>query len=130
MYISCISVYCISVYCTINIVSLCVQVVMITGDNPLTACHVAKELRIATKELLLLQQHNTENGNNEEWQWENVDGDTVYPLEREKRLVRQFGSKYDLTLTGDVSMCCYNTPMKPIVCVVITLSHLLLLTRA
>ena len=75
---------------------------MITGDNPLTACHVAKELRIATKELLLLQYTNMESGNGE-WRWEDVNGGTIYPLEREKRSIRQLGSKYDLTLTGDVS---------------------------
>lgn len=31
---------------------------MITGDNPLTACHVAKELKMTRKEMLILEKPN------------------------------------------------------------------------
>ena len=79
---------------------------MITGDNPLTACHVAKELHIATKKLLILQSPNSEDSG---WRWESVTGSTAIPLETEKHSIRKLGSSFDLTLTGDVSVglfCC------------------------
>ena len=73
---------------------------MITGDNPLTACHVAKELHIATKKLLVLQQQEIGGG---AWMWESVSGGTTHPLETDKSSIRQLGTKFDLALTGDVS---------------------------
>ena len=30
------------------------QLTMITGDNPLTACHVARELRLTRREIVVL----------------------------------------------------------------------------
>jgi len=40
---------------------------MITGDNPLTACHVAKELGIAKKPLRILEK--LQSGN---WEWRSL----------------------------------------------------------
>jgi cation-transporting ATPase 13A1 len=67
-------------------------VVMITGDNPLTACHVAKELKITTKTTLNLTE------NPDEWVWESIDQSEHLPLEYDyKTLIK----KYDLCITGD-----------------------------
>ncbi|KYB27482.1 endoplasmic reticulum transmembrane helix translocase [Tribolium castaneum] len=67
-------------------------VVMITGDNPLTACHVAKELKITTKTTLNLTEKKGE------WVWESIDQSEKLPLEYDyKTLV----AKYDLCITGD-----------------------------
>lgn len=74
---------------------------MITGDNPLTACHVAKELRIATKKLLVLEPFET-NGDAMGWRWESVSGGTVYPFGADKTSIRQLGSAHDLAVTGEV----------------------------
>nr|MBE5724998.1 putative cation-transporting ATPase 13A1 [Cucujiformia] len=67
------------------------RVVMITGDNPLTACHVSRELKFTNKPILNLAQ-------NEYWEWESIDQDLILPLEYDyKKLTK----KYDLCITGD-----------------------------
>ena len=41
------------------------QLTMITGDNPLTACHVARELRLTRREIVVLSPpENTNNHGN------------------------------------------------------------------
>ncbi|XP_075992029.1 endoplasmic reticulum transmembrane helix translocase [Anticarsia gemmatalis] len=71
------------------------SVVMITGDNPLTACHVAKELKFTQKsEVLILSQ------SDDEWSWKSIDEEfnlPVNPYETSK----QFTSKFDLCITGE-----------------------------
>ncbi|CAH1786419.1 unnamed protein product [Owenia fusiformis] len=72
-------------------------VTMITGDNPLTACHVAKELKITRKEhtLTLCPKENSD-----DWHWVSIDGTVTQhaiPDDGFKRLL----STYDLCLTGE-----------------------------
>ena len=73
---------------------------MITGDNPLTACHVAKELQFTRKPLLVLTAPS--DGDEEEWQWESVNKDIVLPLLPED--LRDFTKEYDLCVTGEVTV--------------------------
>ena len=68
---------------------------MLTGDSPLTACHVAKELKISQNKQLVLAQA-SQDGN--EWVWQKVGGDVAFPLADWPKLRKQF----DLCLTGDV----------------------------
>ena len=48
---------------------------MITGDNPLTACHVAKELKITKLPVMILEGEEEEEEEEEEgerWVWQSV----------------------------------------------------------
>lgn len=83
---------------------------MLTGDNPLTACHVAKELKISQNKQLVLSQLDNK------WVWQKVGGDLVFPLEEWQRL----SSQYDLCLTGDVSMYDHTPYSLLVTCEVVT----------
>ncbi|KAJ8300410.1 hypothetical protein KUTeg_021929 [Tegillarca granosa] len=73
------------------------HVVMITGDNPLTACHVAKELRFTKKEILVLEKPNEKDSS---WHWQSIDDCVVLPLSS-KNIRKQLLGTYDLCLTGE-----------------------------
>ena len=75
------------------------QVVMLTGDNPLTACHVAKELKITTRKILVLTP--TQDG----WAWQSVGGNRTVSMDTQPA---ELGSTYDLCLAGEVSYCQVN----------------------
>ncbi|CAD6998459.1 manganese-transporting ATPase 13A1 [Ceratitis capitata] len=70
------------------------KVVMITGDNPLTACHVAKELRFTRKKLLIL----TLNKADSIWQWLSIDSESKYSLKHE---LTDLLNGNDLCITGE-----------------------------
>uniref|UniRef100_A0A8C1VUL9 Endoplasmic reticulum transmembrane helix translocase n=1 Tax=Cyprinus carpio TaxID=7962 RepID=A0A8C1VUL9_CYPCA len=72
------------------------HVAMITGDNPLTACHVARELHFIQKEhTLILQQSPSQS----EWQWVSIDGSVCLPLPTTS--VPDLVRRYDLCVTGE-----------------------------
>ncbi|XP_077069665.1 endoplasmic reticulum transmembrane helix translocase [Siphateles boraxobius] len=72
------------------------HVVMITGDNPLTACHVARELHFIQKEHTLILQPGPDQ---DEWQWVSIDDSVCLPLPPSS--VSDLISRYDLCVTGE-----------------------------
>lgn len=70
--------------------------VMITGDNPLTACHVAKEVGIITKDVLILDKH----GNSDNLEWRNVEETKIIPFDAAEMFDVEFLRQNDLCLTG------------------------------
>ncbi|XP_053707784.1 manganese-transporting ATPase 13A1 [Synchiropus splendidus] len=77
------------------------HVVMITGDNPLTACHVARELHFIQKKHTLVFQQNSS-----EWHWESIDGTVNIP--NPPPSFSTFVQKFDLCVTGEglAKLCC------------------------
>lgn len=78
------------------------HVIMITGDNTLTACSVARELLIADKSLLVLNLiHQPDNQHI--LQWTSVDNSAVIPFDSllSAESLKQLVDKYDLCLSGD-----------------------------
>lgn len=82
-----------------EIVQAAHKVVMITGDNPLTACHVAKELRFTRRTVLVLTKDDAAEEDAVKWHWESIKGDLRQPVE-EKKSERLTG-EYDLCVTGE-----------------------------
>ncbi|KAG6444003.1 hypothetical protein O3G_MSEX003141 [Manduca sexta] len=78
-----------------EIVNASHSVVMITGDNPLTACHVAKELKFTQKEEILILS-----ANEGTWGWKSIDEEVDLPVQPFKTS-KQLTSKFDLCITGE-----------------------------
>ncbi|KAM6168574.1 endoplasmic reticulum transmembrane helix translocase isoform 3-T3 [Erethizon dorsatum] len=73
------------------------RVVMITGDNPLTACHVAQELRFIEKAHTLILQPPSEKGGL--CTWRSIDSSIALPLTPGSP--RTLAREHALCLTGD-----------------------------
>ncbi|KAJ1963048.1 putative cation-transporting ATPase 1 [Dispira parvispora] len=86
------------------------RVVMITGDNPLTACHIAKELDIVERPVLVLDIHQVSGEPTSKTsahdpttvlQWTSVDEKVVWPMNPDQaQLDSEMVKQYDLCLTG------------------------------
>ncbi|XP_029440768.1 manganese-transporting ATPase 13A1 [Rhinatrema bivittatum] len=73
------------------------HVVMITGDNPLTACHVAQELHFIQKEHMLILQ--TSFPGSSEWLWYSIDNSITLPVVPES--LKKFIQSHHLCVTGE-----------------------------
>ncbi|XP_043596060.1 endoplasmic reticulum transmembrane helix translocase [Bombus pyrosoma] len=80
-----------------EIVNASHSVVMITGDNPLTACHVSRELHFTKKPITLILT-----AADGKWIWESVDRKINLPLEM-KNVSRnnEIWREYTLCVTGE-----------------------------
>lgn len=76
--------------------------VMITGDNPLTACHVAKEVAITEKDVLILDAPEAHHEVDEEENlvWRTVDESKVIPFKSADSIDLALFEKYDICITG------------------------------
>lgn len=88
------------------------QLVMITGDAPLTACHTARKVHIVTREVLILSTTSSDrhgripnaNGpiaSDKALDWVTPDESTIIPFSASRKDVLRVASCWDLCVTGD-----------------------------
>ncbi|CAN6644395.1 endoplasmic reticulum transmembrane helix translocase [Trichomonascus vanleenenianus] len=75
------------------------RVVMITGDNPLTACHVARECTIIDRPVLILDLPEEGHGSHE-LVWRSVDETKIIPVKPSNPLDIDLFEEYDFCVTG------------------------------
>lgn len=74
--------------------------VMITGDNPLTACHVATKVGIVTKDVLILDKPEKNHAGDAILEWRNVEETRIIPVNKEITFDLKFLKENDLCITG------------------------------
>lgn len=72
--------------------------IMITGDNPLTAVHVARDVEIVDREVMILDLK--EGTSTDELVWRNVDETKVIPVNPQEPFDQEIFNNYDICITG------------------------------
>ncbi|CAG8712951.1 24317_t:CDS:10, partial [Gigaspora margarita] len=75
------------------------RVVMITGDNPLTACHVAREVEIIERDVLILDLREDAR-DSDDLVWKSVDEKVIIPVNPAEPIDISVYRDYDLCITG------------------------------
>lgn len=75
------------------------RVVMITGDNPLTACHVAREVDIIDREVYILDAPEDKSSKHE-LVWRTVDEKTIIPVKPTDPIDTEILKTKDICVTG------------------------------
>jgi cation-transporting ATPase 13A1 len=75
------------------------RVVMITGDNPLTAVHVAREVEIVDRDVLILDAPE-DNAGGQKLVWKSVDDKISIPVDATKPIDADILKSKDLCVTG------------------------------
>jgi cation-transporting ATPase 13A1 len=73
--------------------------IMITGDNPLTAVFVAKEVKIVEREVLILDAPEEHHGDHE-LIWRNVEETRIIPFSSTDKIDESFFETNDIAITG------------------------------
>lgn len=71
--------------------------IMITGDNPLTAVHVAKEVEIVDRDVLILD---VKDGSTSDLVWKSVDDTISIPVDAAAPFDQKLFDQYDICVTG------------------------------
>lgn len=88
------------------------QLIMITGDAPLTACYTASKVHIVTREVLVLsptaagrickgQNANGMLASDLGFEWMSPDESTIIPFSASRNELLRVASCWDLCVTGD-----------------------------
>lgn len=88
------------------------RVIMITGDNPLTAVHVARKVEIVDRDVLILDAPE-DSRNDAALVWRSIDDRFVVPVNPDHPIDTNILASNDLCLTGHALACFAGKPALP-----------------